>query len=277
MSTMLNCGVLRAQAAWVRRQVYEMIVRAGKGHIGGSLSCVDILVALYHGRVLRIDPRDPRAGGRDRYIHSKGHACEALYAVLAGAGFFPPEVLETYGLPGSALGGHVDGALPGIEVSTGSLGHGLGIGAGLALAAKLDAVPHLTYVMLGDGECYEGSVWEAAMFAAHHGLDNLVAIVDRNGQITLDYTEDCNRLEPFARKWESFGWDVVAVDGHAFEDLVPAFTGAGRRTSNRPLAVIAKTVKGKGVSFMEATVGWHHNVPQGDQRELARRELLRNG
>jgi transketolase len=268
---------LRERAAWARRQLFEMIVGAGKGHVGGSLSCVDILVALYHGGVMRVDPARPGWPGRDRFIHSKGHASEALYAVLADVGFFPKETLATYGRPGTVLGGHPDASVPGVEVSSGSLGHGLGIGAGLALAAKLDRHDHVTMVLLGDGECYEGSVWEAAGFAAHHALDNLVAIVDRNGQITLDYTEDCNRLEPFAAKWKAFGWDVVEVDGHSFEHLVPALLALRERRAGRPAMLLAQTVKGRGVSFMEAGVGWHHNVPRGVDCEVARRELSAGG
>jgi transketolase len=264
---------LKERARWVRHQVLEMIASAGKGHLGGSLSCTDILVSLYHGAVLRYDVHNPRWEGRDRLIYSKGHSSETLYAVLADVGFFPVEELSTYGQPGTRLGGHVDNTIPGVEVSTGSLGHGLGIGAGLALSAKLDVRDYLTFVILGDGECYEGSVWEAAMFAAHHHLNNLIAIVDRNGQVTLDYTEDCNRLEPFADKWKAFGWDVHEVDGHALDDLLGTLQGLRRRESPTPAVIIANTKKGKGVSFMEGNLNWHHNVPRGEQLEQARREL----
>lgn len=260
-------------AAWVRRRVCEMISSAGKGHIGGSLSCSDILVALYQGGVLRVDPADPSAPGRDRFIFSKGHACEALYAVLANFGFFPEDVLSTYGMPGTILGGHVDNHVPGVEVSTGSLGHGLGVGAGLAMAANRTSRDYLTVVLLGDGECYEGSVWEAAMFAAHHQLSRLVAIVDRNGEITLDKTEACNRLEPFAQKWESFGWEPREVDGHSIPDILGACADLRGRASGRPVVIIAKTRKGRGVSFMEEEVGWHHNVPKGARLADALREL----
>jgi transketolase len=264
---------LKQRAASIRRQVFEMIVSAGKGHIGGSFSCTDILVALYQGGILRVNPEKPDREERDRFIMSKGHSSEALYAVLADMGFISVDELHTYGKPGSILGGHVDNFIPGIDVSTGSLGHGLGIGAGLALSAKMDRKGFLTYVLLGDGECYEGSVWESAMFAHHHQLGNLIAIVDRNRQITLDYTEDCNHLEPFADKWRSFGWNVATVDGHSFEELLNVFKGVRSRISNRPLVVIANTIKGKGVSFMEGNLHWHHNVPKGEQVEIARKEL----
>lgn len=269
----MNAGELKACARQVRREVLEMIVGANKGHIGGDFSCADILVALYQGGILRVDPRQPQAKNRDRFIFSKGHSAEVLYAVLAHAGFFPVETLKTYGQGGSLLGGHVDNTIPGIEVSTGSLGHGLGIGAGVALSAKMDRQEYLTVVLLGDGECYEGSVWEAAQFAAHHALQNLIAIVDRNQQITLDNTETCNRLEPFADKWKAFGWEVVSVDGHSHEELLAVFKNARKRTGSKPLVIIARTLKGKGVSYMEKEVGWHHNVPKGEKLDLARKEL----
>ena len=272
----METSELKGKARWVRRQVLEMIVSARKGHLGGSLSCADILVALYHGGILRFDAKRPGWTDRDRLIFSKGHSAEALYAVLADLAFFSIEGLETYGKPGTMLGGHVDNLIPGIEVSTGSLGHGLGIGAGIALFAKIDRKDFLTFVLLGDGECYEGSVWEAAMFASHHHLSNLIAIVDRNKQITLDYTEDCNQLEPFAGKWKSFGWDVITIDGHSFDELLGTFKSVRGRKSNQPLVVIANTVKGKGISFMEGNLYWHHNVPTGEQVEIARKDLTHN-
>lgn len=262
----------RRAGVWVRRQVLEMIAHAGKGHIGGSFSCADILIALYSS-VLRVDPSEPRRADRDRFIFSKGHSSEALYAVLALNGFIPPAVLSSYGDAGSVLGSHVDRNVPGIELSTGSLGHGLGVAAGIALAARLAAWRFHTFALMGDGECYEGSVWEAAMFCHQHGLGNLTAVVDRNRQITLSYTEDCNRFEPFAEKWRAFGWEVHEVDGHDHEALVSALSAARARESDRPRLIIAHTVKGKGVSFMEGNLQWHHNVPRGAQLEQARKEL----
>jgi transketolase len=260
-------------AAWVRCQILERIAAAGKGHIGGSLSCADILVALYQGGVLRYRPGDPAWTDRDRLIFSKGHAVEALYAVLCQAGFLSLETLESYGRDGGILGGHPDRNIPGVEVSTGSLGHGVSVGAGWAIAARRQQQDFLTFVLLGDGECYEGSVWEGAQFAAHHRLANLVAIVDRNRQITVDDTEDCNAFEPFADKWRAFGWEVREVDGHSFPALLDALRDVRSRSSDRPLVVIAQTRKGKGVSFMESAVGWHHRVPKGDLLAQARREL----
>ncbi len=264
---------LSEKALQARRRVLDMVLGAGRGHIGGSLSCTEILVTLYQGGILNVDPTRPDWPDRDRMILSKGHSVEVLYAVLADFGFFSLDELATYGEDGTRLGGHADGAVPGVDVSTGSLGHGLGIGAGLALAANLDSRAFFTVVVMGDGECYEGSVWESAMFAAHHDLSNLVAIVDRNNQITLDFTESAVRLEPFAEKWEACGWEVARVDGHSFDSLIDALGRIREREANRPLMILAETVKGKGVSFMEGQVGWHHNVPGGELLERARSDL----
>lgn len=269
----MDIGELERKANWVRHQVLEMIVSANKGHIGGAFSCTDILVALYYGGILRFSPSNPNWSGRDRFILSKGHSCPALYAILANTGFFPVSELGSFCRDGSMLGGHPDRNVPGIEADTGSLGHGLGIGAGLALSAKIDKKDYITVVLLGDGECYEGSVWEAAMFAAHHQLNNLMAIVDRNQQCVTDFTEECNRLEPLAAKWRAFGWEVKDINGHSFEELLLAFKGFRLRRSPRPLVVIANTIKGKGVSFMERNIAWHHSVPAGEELKVARQEL----
>lgn len=269
----MNISELKRKANLVRNQILEMIVSANKGHIGGAFSCTEILVSLYYGDILRFDPDDPVWPERDRFILSKGHSCAALYAVLAGLGFFPVSELSSYCQSGSILGGHPDRSIPGVEADTGSLGHGLGIAAGLALGAKIDKKDYMTAALLGDGECYEGSVWEAAMFAAHHQLHNLIAIVDRNRQCVTDFTEDCNRLEPFGDKWESFGWDVRIVDGHSFEQLLDSFRDFRCRQSIRPLVIIANTIKGKGVSFMEGQLQWHHCVPKAENLIRARQEL----
>lgn len=269
---MANIVNLQNKARWVRQQVLEMIAGAGKGHIGGSFSCVEILVALYYGGILHLDPKIPSWSERDRFILSKGHACASLYAILADLGFFSVSELATFNQEGSRLEGHPNRGIPGIEVDTGSLGHGLGIGAGLALSVKIDNKDWMTIVLLSDGECHEGSIWEAAMFAAHHELHNLVAIVDYNQQCSTDFIKDCVRLEPFAYKWRAFGWEVKEINGHNFEEILSAFNNF-RYRNQRPLMIIANTIKGKGVSFMEGKIEWHHGVPTGESLETARREL----
>jgi len=269
----MHIDLLPKKAAQIRRAILDSIVNAGKGHVGGAFSCADILVALYHGGALRFDPRDPDWENRDRFIMSKGHSGIALFAVLADLGFFGIEELATVCQEGSRLGEHPDRNVPGVEIDSGSLGHGLGVGAGLALSAKKSGKEYATVVLLGDGECYEGTVWEALLFAAHHELSNLVAVIDRNHQITLNRTEECIRLEPMPDKLEAFGWDVKVVDGHDFGQLRSAFSDLRSRTSSKPLAVIANTIKGKGVSYMEGRLKWHHGMPTEEEILIARREL----
>lgn len=270
----MNIDELEKKAKWVRNQILEMIVSANKGHIGGAFSCVDILVTLYYGNIIRFDPNNPNWSERDRFILSKGHSCVALYAILADLGFFPISELNSLCQKGGMLGGHPDRKIPGIEADTGSLGHGLGIAAGLALCAKLDNRNYMNVILLGDGECYEGSVWEAAMFVGHHQLNDLIVIVDRNQQCVTDFTEDCVRLEPFADKWRAFGWEVRNINGHAFDELLGVFKSLRFRKSTQPLVIIANTIKGKGVSFMERKIVWHHSVPTGEYLKIARQELM---
>ena len=262
---------LRAEATRVRRSVVEMIGHARMGHIGGDLSSADILTTLFFA-VLRLDPADPTAPGRDRFILSKGHCAAALYSTLALRGFMPVEALSTFMQPQSALNGHPNRRkVPGVEANTGPLGHGLPIGIGAAIAAKLAKASWRTFVVLGDGELQEGSNWEAAMCAGHRRLDNLIAIVDRNRLQQGARTEDTNQLEPLADRWRSFGWETIACDGHDHAALYNAFTGA---PAGRPRCVIARTLKGKGVSFIEDRVEWHHKVPSREQIELALKELV---
>ena len=265
---------LRSQANVVRKDIIRMVGAAGSGHPGGSLSCADVLVALYLGGVLRHDPQNPSKEDRDRFILAKGHAAPALYATLARAGYFPPEDLITLRKLGSALQGHPDCHLvPGVEVSTGSLGQGLSIAAGMAAGLKLAENDAAVFAVLGDGECEEGQVWEAAMFAAHNGLDNLVAIVDHNGlQIDGPITEVCNP-EDLAEKFAAFGWDVCTVDGHDMGALVSTLAALRDDRSGKPFAVIAETVKGKGVSYMENQAGWHGKAPKGEEIERALADL----
>jgi transketolase len=273
--TILKQQELKSKANWVRKQTLEMCVMAHSGHIASSFSCTDILVALYYGGILQFDPANPHWEKRDRFIMSKGHGGVALYPILADLGFFPKDELRNFCQPGGVLGAHPERSIPGIETVTGSLGHGLGIAAGLALSAKLDGREFMTVVMLGDGECYEGSVWEAAMFAGSHALNNLVAVIDRNGLCVTDFTENFLQLEPFEEKWRSFGWDVTNIDGHSFREVLATFKGFRSRTSTKPLMIIARTVKGKGVSFMEGQANWHTQIPASEQLEKARMELNR--
>lgn len=270
---MTNLSELAVMAARTRMRILDAALGARKGHVPPAFSCTDIVVALYAGGVLRVDPKTPHWPERDRFVLSKGHACLALYAVLSELGFFPPEELDSFAADGVRLAGHPDTEIPGVEAMSGSLGHGLGLAAGMALAARLDGGDRLNVVLMGDGECHEGSVWEAAMFAAHHKLNRLVAIVDRNGLGATGFTEEVVALEPLADRFRAFGWEAVEVDGHSFDALLGVLRPARTRADRRPLAVIARTVKGRGVAFMENSPAWHHQLPKGDQIEAARREL----
>lgn len=266
---------LEEKAHYMRNQTLDMCVRAGTGHVTSSFSCTEILVALYYGGILRYDASNPKWDGRDRFILSKGHASVLLYPVLADLGFFPETELDKFCQADGMFGVHLQNDVPGVEITAGSLGHGLGIAAGMALAAKMDRESYMTFVLLGDGECYEGSVWESAMLAAHHELNNLVAIVDRNYLCTIDFTENALRLDPMDDKWRAFGWRVVTIDGHSFEDIFSALDGFRSHRSNKPLVIIANTVKGRGVSFMESQPLWHAIAPKGKEAERAKIELTR--
>ncbi len=264
---------LKKKTNWVRNTVLEMGIKAGAAHLAPAFSCTEILVALYYGGILRFDPANPDWEERDRFILSKGQAAIALYAVLADLGFFPVSELNFFTRAGSRLGGHTENTMPGVEAFTGSLGHGLSIAAGLALAAKIDKKKYLAVALLGDGECHEGSVWEAAMFSAHHKLNNLIAIVDNNGLSAIDFIKKYIQLDPLADKWRAFGWDVKTINGHSFKEILQALKGIRARKPRKPLVIIAKTVKGKGVSFMENNPIWHYRIPIGKELKLARKEL----
>lgn len=261
-----------ALAKKVRIHVLKMTSRGGSAHIGAALSIVDILSVLYSG-FLNVDPAEPCKLDRDRFILSKGHAGAAVYAVLAETGFFPIDTLKTHYQDGSSLSGHVSHkGIPGVELSTGSLGHGLSVGAGMALAAKLGSKTHSVVVLLSDGECDEGSNWEAILFAGHHKLDNLIAIIDYNKIQAMGSISDTLELEPFTDKWESFGWMVREVNGHDHTDLQEKLRELGA-ASGQPKVLIAHTTKGKGVSFMENSVLWHYRTAQGEEFEAALAEL----
>lgn len=268
-----DLAYLENKALWVRQQVLKMAYGAGEGHIAPSFSCTEILVTLYYCGFLRVYPEKPEWPQRDRFILSKGQAALALYAILADMGFFPVEQLGTFTKNGSLLGAHADDIVPGIDVHTGSLGHGLSIGCGLSYAAKMDRKKYLTVVLLGDGECHEGSVWESAMFAGHHKLGNLTAIIDNNGLSASDCLDNYLSLRPLYKKFNSFGWQAVHVDGHNIPQLSNVFKKIQNRKESKPLAIIAHTVKGKGVSIMENRVDWHYRVPKGKELEIACREL----
>ncbi len=248
---------LQQKSRELRRTIAEMCIAHG-GHIASSLSCIDILCALYHGEILSCTPENVNDKDRDRFILSKGHAETALYAVLADRGFFPPHLLTTeYRTGDCTLGGHPSHKIPGVEWSTGSLGHGIGAACGQALAARIDRSPRHHFVLVGDSECTEGSIWEAALFAAAHKLGNLTVIIDRNHLGVLESTENFTSLPPLAAKWEAFNWDVQTCDGHDFDELHSALTVAKAGTGTQPSLIIAETVKGKGLPFMENKAIWH--------------------
>jgi len=268
----LSIPELEKMAKQLRRDVITMIATAGSGHPGGSLSAADIVTALYF-KVMKHNPKDPRWPERDRFVLSKGHAAPILYAALAECGYFPVEELSTLRKLGSRLQGHTDRTLtPGVEMSAGSLGQGLSYATGIAIASKLDKKDYQIYVLLGDGECEEGQIWEAAMSVPHFGIDNLTAIVDNNG-IQLDgRCCDIMAVEPFAAKWRAFNWNVLEIDGHDMREILKALAQA-KEKKGQPTVIIAHTIKGKGVSFMEGNVDFHGKAPNTEQTAQALKEL----
>lgn len=262
---MADIEALKEKAQKIREEVLAMLVKAGSGHTGGSLSSVDIITALYFYK-MRYKPEDLQWPDRDRFVLSKGHGCPTLYAALAEAGFFPKEELKTLRKLGSRLQGHPDmNKTPGVEISTGSLGQGLSVGNGMALAGKLDGRDYQVYVLLGDGELQEGQVWEAAMTASHYKLDNITAIIDRNMLQIDGPTEQIMGLEPLKKKWEAFGWCTREINGHSFPEIIEALD----EEVDGPKLIIAKTLKGKGVPFMEDEVDYHGVAPTEEEYEKA--------
>lgn len=264
------------QLAWlIRRHAVEMTHLSGGSHIGAIMSVADIVAMLY-AEVMNYRPNEPEWDGRDRFILSKGHAGASIYAALAESGFFDVEELKTHYANGSRLSGHVSHHMPGVDFSTGSLGHGLSAASGMAYAAKKDKKDHKVYVVMGDGECDEGSIWEAALFANHFRLDNLVAIVDHNHMQSLDTCENTIELENFGAKWSAFGWNVIEIDGNNHVELREAFAKA-KVQNEKPTVIIANTIKGKGVSFMENDILWHYRFPHdGWEYDGAVNELHEN-
>ncbi|HKC65030.1 MAG TPA: transketolase [Pyrinomonadaceae bacterium] len=268
----MNSDSLKEFARTIRAHTLRMVHKSHASHVGTCLSMADLLAVLY-GQVLRVDPLLPLWPERDRFILSKGHGAGIVYAALAERGFFPTSWLESYCENGSKLGGHITHMnVPGVEASTGSLGHGLSIGCGIALAGKRGDKTYRVFVMLSDGELDEGSAWEAILFAPHHGLDNLTAIVDYNKIQSFGSVRDVLELEPLADKWRAFGWAVREIDGHNYEQIVDALSNLPLE-EGRPTVVIAHTVKGKGVSFMENQLAWHYKSPDDEQLARALSEL----
>jgi transketolase len=268
------------QLAWkIRRHAIEMTHLSGGSHIGAIMSVADIIAVLY-SEVMQFDSNNPKWDERDRFILSKGHAGAAIYAALAENGFFEVEELKTHYANGSRLSGHVSHHLPGVDFSTGSLGHGLSAGAGMAYAAKKDRKEHKVYVVLGDGECDEGSVWEAALYANHFRLNNLVAVVDHNHMQSLDFQENTLEIEDFGNKWRAFGWHVIEINGNNHEELKAAFHQADKNSkeeNHKPTVIIANTIKGYGVSFMQNDILWHYRFPHdGWEYDCAVNELHQN-
>lgn len=266
---------LKQKAFDIRRKVLNMCLKAKTGHITSSMSCVDILVALYYGGIMRHDPRNPKWGERDRFILSKGQASPSLYAVLGDRGYFDISHLDKFAQEGGKFGVHLQNDVPGVEITAGSLGQGFGTAAGIALGAKMNQELYMVFALLGDGECYEGSIWETALFAAHNRLNNLAAIIDRNYLCVTGFTEDIIALEPMEDKWRSFGWEVARINGHSIEEIVAVLSPLRSRRSSKPFVVIADTVKGYGVDFMCYKPLWHGVAPDGEDAKRAVEELER--
>lgn len=268
---MTDIKALERKATEIRKLLVEMIFEAGTGHTGSSLSNADILTVLYY-HVMKVDPKNPEWEDRDRYVQSKGHAVESYWAVLADKGFIEKEELKTFSQYGSRLIGHPNNKVPGVEMNTGALGHGLSVSVGMALAAKMDKRSHRVFTLMGDGELAEGSVWEAAMAASQYKLDNLIGIIDRNRLQITGKTDEVMDNEPLDKKWESFGWEVIQVDGHDLEALITVFDGLPG-VAGKPTMIIANTLKGKGISLAEGVPSWHHHVPNKEEYESAMKEF----
>ena len=269
---MMTTAELQSKARNVRKHIIRMLGEAGSGHPGGSLSIADILVTLYFEE-MNIDPQEPKKADRDRFVLSKGHSAPALYATLAERGFFPAEELQQLRETGAMLQGHPDMKhIPGVDMSTGSLGQGLSAANGMALALRLDKSKARVYAIVGDGEIQEGQIWEAAMSAAHYKLDNLVCFIDHNGLQIDGSNEEVMNVNPVADKFRAFGWNVIAINGHDV-DAIRAALLVARTVKGQPTAIVAETVKGKGVSFMENQAGWHGKAPNEEQCQQALREL----
>jgi len=264
------------KSQWLRKEIFEMVIKVNQGHIASAFSQTEILVSLFYANILRYKKKKPNYENRDRLIISKGHSAMGLYPILADIGYFSKRELTLYGTSKGKLRIYGDMSIPGIDSTSGSLAQAPGISCGFALSAKRDKKNFYSFCVLSDGEHYEGSLWESAMFASHYQLDNLVFIVDRNKQIILGKTEDCLKIEPLNKKWESFGWNVINVNGHKFKELIPALRKVRNNKNKKPSIIIADTIKGKGVSFMEDVTRWHNTMPNISEIKIAREDLKKN-
>jgi transketolase len=272
---MSNKSSLIKKSKWLRKEIFEMVTKVNQGHIASSFSQCEIVISLFYGSILRYKKNNANYENRDRIIVSKGHSAMGIYPILADIGYFNKNELKKYGTPKGLLRIYGDKSIPGIDATSGSLSQAPGIACGFCIAAKHDKKNIKSFLVLSDGEHYEGSLWESAMFAAHNKLDNLIWIVDRNKQIILGRDSDCLSLEPLDEKYKSFGWNVHEVDGHNYDELLPALKSALRQ-NGKPTVIIANTVKGKGVSYMEDVTRWHNTMPNKDQIKIARKDLDKN-
>lgn len=270
---MLENKDLEQKAFELRNEILDRAVLTGTGHLTSAFSCIEILTSLYYGGVLRYNPKDPEWASRDYFLMSKGHASPALYAVLGDVGYFPKSDLDLMGKENGKVGVHLQHDVPGVEATSGSLGNGFGIAAGIALGLKFNRKNNLVFVLLGDGECYEGSIWEAAMFAGHYALDNLVVFVDRNYMCATNFTETSLSLEPFEDKWKAFGFEVKTVNGHSISELQGVLEDIRSFRRQKPLVIIANTVKGKGIPMYENDPLAHGVSPKGENAIIAKRQL----
>ncbi len=270
-----NLDFLKAKSQWLRKSIFEMVVKINQGHIASALSQCEIVISLYYGGIVKYIKGNPNWEDRDRVIISKGHSAMGIYPILADLKYFNKEELNNYGTPDGILRIYGDKSIPGIDSTSGSLSQAPGIACGFAIAAKSDKKDINSFLVLSDGEHYEGSLWESAMFASHNKLDNLIFIVDRNKQIILGKNEELLSLEPLDKKWESFGWNVHKVDGHNYNELLDALNICLNK-NGKPSVIIADTVKGKGISFMEDVTRWHNTMPNKKEIEIARQDLETN-
>tara|TARA_B100000989_G_C19452012_1_gene432217 strand:+ start:96 stop:932 length:837 start_codon:yes stop_codon:yes gene_type:complete len=264
------------KSKWLRSEIFEMVVKVNQGHIASSLSQAEILISLYYGGTLNIKKNQPNYEKRDRVIVSKGHSAMGAYPIFADLGYIKKNELEKYGTPKGKLRIYGDKSIPGVETTSGSLAQAPGIASGFAYCSKRDKQNFYTYVILSDGEHYEGQLWETALFASHYKLDNLVFIVDRNKQIILGKNEELLKLEPLDKKWKSFGWNVFNINGHKYSEIIPVLKKTKKLKNGKPTLIIANTVKGKGVSYMEDVTRWHNTMPNKSQIEIARQDLKKN-